>query len=177
MEAGVKIYGIQELIANLQALGANVERASKDAIWKAGARLERELKQELSKTGTGREYKTGAKAARYAIHRASASGQPPAVDTGRLRASVTHNVTSKPGSELPDPGGSKTKVKGHVGTNVEYGAYLEFGVSSMHPFGNVNAVSSIEPRPWLYVTVSRNANEVAGIIRESLENAIEKARR
>lgn len=175
MEAGVKVYGVRELILNLQALGADVERESKNAIWKAGAFLERELKQELSKAGSGKEYKTGAKTKRYAIHQASAPGQPPAPDEGRLRASVTHNVTDKPGDDLPDPGGSKTEIRGHVGTNVGYGAALEFGVPSMHPYGNIYAQASIEPRPWLYITISRNANEVAQIIRKSLSDAIKEA--
>lgn len=180
MAAGIKVYGIREFILNLKALGADVERASKRAIWEAGAFLEKELKQELSKTGTGKIWpKTGIKkkGGRYGFHTASAPGEPPAPDDSRLKASITHNVTDKPGDELPDPGGSKNEIRGHVGTNVEYGAHLEFGVPFMHPFGNVNIVSSIEPRPWMYVTISRNANEVSEIIKRSLEAAVEKARK
>lgn len=43
-----------------------------------------------------------------------------AVDTGRLRASITHEVEKK-GDE----------VTGRVGTNIEYGIYQEYGTSKM----------------------------------------------
>lgn len=48
-----------------------------------------------------------------------------AVDTGRLRASITHEVEKK-GDE----------VMGRVGTNVVYGVFQEYGSSKMaaHPF-------------------------------------------
>jgi len=154
-----------------------VEHASRDALWKAGAELERELKIKLSRPGTGKTWPTGAKGKRYATHVASAPGQPPAVMNDRLRSSVTHNVTERPGTELPDPGGTKEIVRGYVGTNVEYGPALEFGVSMMHPFGNQKLVSRIEPRPWLYVTIAENANEVARTVTDSLKEAIKKARK
>ena len=176
MEAGVYVRGVRELMLNLQALGADVERASRDALWKAGALLEERLKRKLSHAGTGEEYSTGAKTGRYAKHRASASGEPPAVDTGRLRSSITHTVNKsiskqysfKGGSDvtdLPDPGGTKDVARGYVGTNVRYGFFLEHGT--------VN----VAERPWMFVTISENANEVAGTIKDSLEDAIKKAKK
>jgi HK97 gp10 family phage protein len=58
----------------------------------------------------------------------SIDGEPPRVDTGRLRASITHRLTSKTGKAS----------YAEVGTNVEYGPYLEFGTSrskgKKHPF-------------------------------------------
>ena len=59
-------------------------------------------------------------------HKPSAPGEPPHVDIGRLRASVTHEVEE-----------TLLGVVGRVGTNVEYGRYLELGTSKMMP------------RPWL----------------------------
>lgn len=67
------------------------------------------------KPGTGRAYRRGRK-----WHIASAPGQPPAVDTGRLRASITHEVR-KEGDQ----------IVGLVGTNVEYAPHLEFGTNKM----------------------------------------------
>ena len=55
--------------------------------------LSREVRRKLSQPGTGRIYRigTGKRKARnlreQGLHRASAPGQPPAVDTGRLRQS------------------------------------------------------------------------------------------
>lgn len=60
------------------------------------------------------------------VHQASAPGEPPAVDTGRLRSSVSH--------EGPYVDGNR--VHGRWGTNVEYADDLEFGTSR------------IAPRPW-----------------------------
>jgi HK97 gp10 family phage protein len=55
----------------------------------------------------------------YGKHRASSPGQPPAVDTGRLRASITHEV------EVSED------ITGRVGTNVVYSKFLEHGTSKM----------------------------------------------
>jgi HK97 gp10 family phage protein len=58
----------------------------------------------------------------------SVPDEPPRVDTGRLRASITHRLTSVIGKA----------AMAEVGTNVEYGPYLEFGTSrskgKKHPF-------------------------------------------
>lgn len=52
-------------------------------------------------------------------------GEPPRVDTGRLRASITHRTDE----DLAGP-------FAEVGTNVEYASYVEHGTSKMgpHPF-------------------------------------------
>ncbi len=42
------------------------------------------------------------------------------VDTGRLRASLTHEIER-----------SKNEVVGRVGTDVEYAVYVEYGTSNM----------------------------------------------
>lgn len=66
----------------------------------------------------------GARATRREIKRAALAVEGGAkercpVDTGRLRASVTHEVA-------PDG------LSAVVGTNVEYAPYIEFGTSRMH---------------------------------------------
>ena len=57
----------------------------------------------------------------------------PRVQTGRLRASITHNV---------NPG------EVEIGTNVVYGKYLEFGTSRMPPY------------PWLFPAVESEKLEI-----------------
>ncbi len=49
--------------------------------------------------------------------------EPPRVQTGRLRGSITHRVKYE-----------EEKVIGEVGTDVEYGIYLEYGTSKMPPY-------------------------------------------
>lgn len=89
------------------------------------------------KPGMGRKYRRGRK-----YHIASAPGQPPAVDTGRLRASITHEVRKE-----------SNQIIGLVGTNVEYAPHLEFGTNKMaaRPF----------LRPALYNNVPEIKRQIA----------------
>ena len=69
----------------------------------------------------------------------SQPGQPPAVDTGRLRASITHRIEGN---------------VAFVGTTVEYAAYLEYGTSR------------IEPRPFLHPALEKNDAYIREKLRE-----------
>ncbi|QQS25153.1 MAG: HK97 gp10 family phage protein [Actinomycetota bacterium] len=83
---------------------------------KVAVRIDREAKQSM-KGGSGRTYRRG-----KVTHRASAPGQPPAVDTGRLRSSITHELGAK-----------GPVLVARVGTNVTYAKHLELGTSKMRP--------------------------------------------
>lgn len=65
------------------------------------------IKRKLSQPGSG---------ATYGNHTASSPGEPPAVDTGRLRNSIDHAI----GADHVD-----------VGSSVAYAPYLEYGTSRM----------------------------------------------
>lgn len=96
-------------------LGGFIQNLQKDArveITKAILTVERNAKESMR--GGGRP------------HIPSRPGEPPRVDMGRLRSSITHEIVS----ELRG-------IVGRVGTNVKYGRYLELGTSKMLP------------RPWL----------------------------
>jgi len=69
-------------------------------------------------------------------HTPSRPGKPPHVDTGRLRASITYEIDR-----------SLFSIIGRVGTNVEYGRYLELGTSRM------------SPRPWLRPALKRTLKQ------------------
>lgn len=66
-------------------------------------------------------------------------GEPPHKDTGRLRASVSH--------EMGDDGQSA-----RVGTNVRYGKWLELGTSKM------------APRPWLSATLAKMQDAIKTLL-------------
>jgi len=68
-------------------------------------------------------------------------GEPPHVDTGRLRRSITHEI------EVTDKG-----VIGRIGTNVDYGRYLELGTSRM------------KARPFLRPGLEKNKRKIARIL-------------
>lgn len=76
-------------------------------------RMTTRIKRDLSKPGTGRTY--GRRR-----HRASAPGQAPAVDTGRLRASIANEL-----------GRDGRGLFARIGTNVDYAPHLELGTSKM----------------------------------------------
>lgn len=66
-----------------------------------------------------------------------------AVDTGRLRNSVTHYVKDN---------------TAYIGTNVEYGMYIEFGTSKM------------KPRPFLRPAARDHTTEYQQIFRSELSS-------
>lgn len=72
----------------------------------------------------------------------SSPGQPPGVDTGTLRRSVQID-RSRVDSDL----------LARVGTNVEYGRYLEYGTIKM------------AARPWLRPTLSKFKGKIASFFR------------
>lgn len=99
------------LLANKLALDA-AERGVRAAVLDA----EGLTKVLLSQPGTGRMYQRG----KTVEHRASAPGEPPAPDTGRLRASVSTEVIR-----------GLDEVTGIVAVNTEYAAALELGTEKM----------------------------------------------
>lgn len=101
----------------------------------------------LSQPGTGRLYDRGRtkKGYKRKPHRASAPGEPPAVDTGRLRASI--------GFERLGPWTYR------VGTGVEYAGYLEFGTIGPEYTGG-----RILPRPFMRPALAAVKGEWTGVV-------------
>lgn len=137
-----------------------LRRNVRNTVARSAIIVQREVKMELSKPGTGRLYarnkgtramssaphgelttaqvtrllaKENARVAKSAlrgknvkmrslralgVHRASAPGQPPAVDTGHLRRSIQVDV-----SRLRE-----ANPRARAGTNVKYAAGLEYGM-------------------------------------------------
>jgi HK97 gp10 family phage protein len=73
---------------------------------------------------------------------------PPNTDTGRLIQSIEFEVDGK---------------TGYVGTNLRYGAYLEFGTNTM------------APRPWLFPAFLKNRKEVKEIMFDGVQVSLDKA--
>lgn len=86
------------------------------------------------------------------LHYPSLPNNPPAVDTGTLRRSITFDV-----------GTDESKVTGRVGSTIldpPYGAYLEFGTSRMIQ------------RPWLRPALERNREVIKEHIREGVREIV-----
>lgn len=125
------------------ATSANVK-----AMQKAALLVESDVKKNFTLQGQGR---------RYGKHIASRPGEPPAIDTGILRASIMNEVELK-GISVEGKVGPDIELiaaKAPVGTNVEYGYYLEIGTSKM------------EPRPFLRPAIKRTKSKVVKIFRDA----------
>ena len=127
-----------------------------------GFQMEADIKRSM-KVGIGLKGRRG--------HRASAPGEPPAVDTGRLRASMSVNWTGSgmirgmvESKASPEDGvgveninkfGFLTKPMFfvYVGTNVPYADFLEYGTSKM------------APRPFLRPVYDKYRIRIASLLR------------
>jgi HK97 gp10 family phage protein len=91
------------------------------------------------------------------IHLASRPGQPPAIDTGVLRASIMSDVQVRGMNVIGKVGPDVEKIaaKADVGTDVEYGLYLELGTSKM------------APRPFLRPSLRRTRRDVKRIFKRA----------
>ncbi len=78
----------------------------------------------------------------------SVKGEPPRVDTGRLRASITHRT----GEDMAGP-------FAEVGTNVEYATDVE------------NGTSQTWPHPFLSYALGMNQNDINGMIADAVKAA------
>lgn len=80
-------------------------------------------------------------------HHPSLPGNPPAVDTGTLRRSITYEV-------------DENNLVGYVGSNLKnppYGAYLEFGTTK-------DGKQIIKPRPWLKPATEKSMEKIKEIM-------------
>lgn len=115
---GAVIDGLDELEARLKALGDATagEKLAKAAL--AGVLvIEGEIRRIIqSSPASGRVYKRG-----NVLHRASAPGEPPAIDTATLLNSISSEVTSQ----------KPRRAVAITGPNTEYAAPLELGTSRM----------------------------------------------
>lgn len=86
------------------------------------------------------------------LHYPSLPNNPPAVDTGTLRRSITFDVET-----------DESKVTGRVGSTIldpPYGAYLEFRTSRMIQ------------RPWLRPALERNREVIKEHIKEGVREIV-----
>lgn len=96
----------------LPKIAARLPNAVGKIISKAALDIEAHAKQAMSGPRSGRIYKRGSR-----IHQASAPGEPPAVDTGKLKNSIRSEQIAV--------------TKAIVSASAEYAAYLEFGTRRM----------------------------------------------
>lgn len=148
MDFSVKIEGLDRLDQAMKGVPELVDKEVRTALYACAQRVDKEAKQSIAngegKRG-GRFYKRG-----NVLHQASAPGEPPSTDTGRLVNSIT--AYRSPHDKL-----EATVVAGR-GT-VNYAAMLEFGTRYM------------AARPFMFPALERSREW----IRERLAKAVRTA--
>ena len=112
------------------------------SIAKCCATIQREAMEEMRDTAIDTSKTYGKKG-----HHPSLPGNPPAVDTGTLRRSITYEV-------------DENNLVGYVGSNLKnppYGAYLEFGTTK-------DGKQIIKPRPWLKPATEKSMEKIKEIM-------------
>jgi HK97 gp10 family phage protein len=125
---------------NLGEVLGGIGVGGKAGLADVGVVVSNRVRQKLSTPGTGRTYRRAS-----VVHVASAPGKPPAVDTGRLRASYTWRT----GVDARGP-------YVEIGTNVLYAPFLEFGTRRM------------AARPHLRPAVNELRKEIVALIRQGI---------
>lgn len=130
MDAGVKVE-VDEAISAFREYSIKAKSAVEKAVLRGLLLIERDAKQLFK----GRDDE-------------SIPGEPPRVQTGRARASITHRLSR-----------SANGVEGEAGTNVEYAYGLEHGTSTTYP------------HPFMEPALAMNEDEIDKDIAEALDEA------
>lgn len=135
MTVTLKLEGTEALNRALRNLSEDAQKEVKKAVDATGLSLRGEIVKKYQRgPATGEIYE---KFNPRRTHQASAPGEAPATDTGRLANSV---VTS---SDIQEP------LTVEVSTDVEYGPYLEFGTRTIAP--RPNWVPSVQEETPKYI--------------------------
>jgi len=125
----LNVTGLQEMINDLRRVGASGRDVLEGVLTDLALDTHREAVRGIQGgPNSGRVYQ---KYNPRRTHQASAPGQYPASDTGRLASNVIFDL----------PRGNR--LRSTVGTNILYGEWLEFGTSRM------------AARPWLVPSVEK----------------------
>ena len=157
------VSGADDLIKSLERLGVSAKGAMIDAITDlvtdtqdfavngindgpaSGA-----VYDSIFRTINGRVVPVGPRTGNNlsATHQASAPGEYPMTDTGRLASSIIVIVPSA------------SRIEGKVGANIKYGAFLEFGTSRM------------AARPWLLPSFEKAKVDVSKEVKQRFEGKL-----
>lgn len=121
-------------------------KSTVEAFRKYSAKAESNLEKALLRAGIIVE--RDAKASFKGRGEPSVYNEPPRVDTGRLRASITHRLVKDSDSATAE-----------VGTNVEYAGDVEHGTSNTMP------------HPFLSYALGMNQNDINKMIADAVKEA------
>jgi phage gpG-like protein len=143
MRISVGLEGAADTIKALKTFKTDRDQKIQDAINLTAQLIRTDAIRSMKQSpATGNRYER-----RSITHTASSAPNPPRVDTGRLINSVKALIN---------------RLEAFVGTNVEYGPYLEFGTRGK------DGVGKIEARPWLFPAFERQRRNFVNRLREAM---------
>jgi HK97 gp10 family phage protein len=149
MEFSVQIEGLDRIAGATAEVKQNVANELNVAVYAAAQQIRTEaIKSIQDGNKSGRIYKR-----RSVTHRASAPGEPPASDTGRLVGSITAYANG---------GGEAMTVAGR-GTAL-YAPLLEFGTSK------------IAPRPFMLPALEKSKAWISNRLQDALRRGLTRGR-
>ena len=148
MSFGVVVQGLANLNKVLNLRNAKIQKALKTAVKKGAVMIHRDAVMSVQ-----RGPKTGRK---YGKHRASAPGEAPASDTGRLASSIVM---------IEEDAGLSWRIL----AKTKYALYLEFGTQGRVMDGG--RVGRIEPRPFMLPAFEKNKAAIDAMIRKAVAEA------
>lgn len=151
MEVAVEIQGLNDLKKASVRVQQQVAKELLKGMAASAKRVETDAKRSIASGGkTGRLYKRGS-----IVHRASAAGEAPANDTGRLLNSIVSYVNKL----------QKNSIEGFIVAGrglVNYAKHLEFGTSNM------------AARPYMFPAAEKNRNWIVQRLNQALIEGIKK---
>lgn len=146
----ISVDGLQETRAALEKFGIDADKVIGEAIEAIAVNVQGIAVRKIQRgPATGMVYPP-IQGIRGKPHQASAPGEPPMSDSGRLASSVRHV-----------PSG----LESEVGTDLEYGGFLEFGTRD------------IAARPWLMPSLEEGRRKAGQTLANAVRKAIERAKR
>ncbi len=150
MDFTVKIEGLEKIKKASTDIHASVQKELQKALLASAMKVEREAKDLIRKgPKTGRIYKR-----RTVTHRASAPGESPASDTGRLLGSITSYINKIAGLEAFVVAGRGA---------VKYARMLEFGTTK------------IAARPFMLPAYMKSKAFITERLNRAVNDGIKKA--
>ena len=136
----IEVSGIENVIAKMYLAANSADDAVDKAIRSSAFVVQDTATKSINAGGkNGKSYKRGSKS-----HIASAPGEAPASDTGRLSNSIMALKSIYDNGWL-------------VGTSLDYGKHLELGTKD------------IKPRPWLIPALEKNRNAIENNIKSAIK--------
>lgn len=140
---------VEEFINILAKMQHNVTSEQGKAVAEGCALIQKNA-QEIMEHTTIDTSKTYYKHNKTIGHHPSAEGNPPAIDTGNLRRSITYNMISESEGEV-----------GSLQATAPYGFFLEVGTSRMP-----------RPRPWLKPATDMSKEKIKQIFTKLVDRGI-----